>query len=199
MTTVHIVDDDESIRRSLRRLLSSGGYEPRCYASSEEFMSGEAYSDPGCLILDLNLPGADGLDLQSQLHGKEIRVPVIFMSGVGDVRSSVRAMKAGAVDFLTKPVAAKDLFAAVETALERDRNAREEQDAERRYGELVGSLTPREREVMEGVVAGLLNKQIAAQLEISEKTTKIHRGRVMKKMNVTSLAELVKLFTTHRP
>lgn len=189
---VRLVDDDASVLRALSRILAAAGHDCRRYPSAEEFLAGDEAERPGCAILDLRLPGTSGLDLQARLAGT---LPVIFLTGAGDIATGVRAMKGGAVDFLTKPVEAAALLAAVEEALARDRRARAERASTAGTDRLLGRLTPREAEVMRHVVAGMLNKQIAAELGVAEKTVKVHRGRVMHKLGVRSLAELVRFVT----
>jgi FixJ family two-component response regulator len=191
--TVYLVDDDERVLVALKRLLTSEGYFVACYSSGEEFLRNHDYNVPGCAIIDLSLPGIDGFGLQDTLSSELTGRPVIFLTGRGDIPQSVKAMKAGAIDFLAKPVDASILLAAVEQALRRDSQTR--QDRERRAGveQRLSSLTPREREVLARVVAGRLNKQIAAELGIVEKTIKVHRGRMMGKMGVRTVADLVRL------
>ncbi len=190
---VFVVDDDASVRKSLVRLLNSVGYPAKPYASAREFLDDWLHNPaPGCLVLDVQLPGLNGLELQEKLRGSVLPLPIIFITGHGDVPMSVRAMKAGAVDFLAKPFQDDDLFRAVEEAIAQyDR-----QHAEHAEREAVASrfatLTPREREVMALVVRGLPNKQIATELGTSEKTVKVHRGRVMEKMQLQSVADLVR-------
>jgi FixJ family two-component response regulator len=192
-STVYIVDDDEALRLALDSLLRSVGHVTRCFASTREFLEAKRPDTDGCLLLDIRLPGASGLDFQSQLAALGIRLPVILMTGHGDIPMTVRGMKAGAVDFLTKPFRDQDLIDAVAVALKRDRlrrlRDRELASVERRYA----SLTPRERQVMALVTAGLLNKQVAGELGLSEITVKIHRGAAMKKMGARTLPDLVRM------
>ena len=185
---IYVVDDDEAVLRSLARVLTAAGYGSEAHASAEAFLARHDPEAPGCVILDLGLPGMDGFEVQQKLAAGGSERSVIFLTGLGDIPASVRAMKAGAVDFLTKPVEAGALLAAVEQAIARDAAARAalaEGDAVRRN---LARLTPREREVLEGVLAGRLNKQIAWELGTAEKTVKVHRGRMMKKMGFRSLA-----------
>lgn len=190
---VFIVDDDASVRRSLARLVNSAGYQAQAFANAEEFITHELYDGIGCIVLDVQLPGLSGMELQQSLHAANESLPVIFVSGHGDIPTSVQAMKLGAVDFLTKPVEDTALLAAIESALARcQRILREKWEVgavQRRFD----TLTPREREVMALVVRGWLNKRIAHKLGTVEKTIKVHRSRVMEKMEVDSLAELVRL------
>ena len=193
LATVFVVDDDENVLRALRRLLTVAGYHVSCHSSAEDFLAGHDEARPGCAIVDLGLPGLDGLDLQAALSSDASVRPVIFLTGCGDIPSSVRAMKAGAVDFLVKPADAEALLASVAQALEKDRQARQRNHDRKAVEERLSYLTPREREVMAQVVAGRLNKQIAAALGTVEKTVKVHRGRMMGKMQVRTLADLVRL------
>ena len=191
--TVFIVDDDLSIRRSLSHLFGATGLNVAVFASAQEFLERYNPSAPGCLILDLAMPGLTGLQLQEMLAARGSRLPIIFLTGYGDLPSGLKALKSGAADFLTKPVAATDLIAAVRRAIEKDRIARQV-DAElveirRRFA----ALTPREHEVLCHVISGKLNKQIAAHLGTVEKTVKVHRARVMDKTKAGSLAELIRL------
>jgi FixJ family two-component response regulator len=191
---VHVVDDDASFRTAIGRALSAAGHTPRLYASAPEYLAAASFTEgPACVLLDLRMPGPDGLDLQTALVGREDAHPVIFLSGHGDIPSTVRAMRNGALDFLTKPVTTVVLLEAIARALDRDgeREARRARRAEVR--QRYGRLTPRERQVMAGVVAGRLNKQICYALHAAERTVKTHRSRVMEKMQVRSVAELVRL------
>jgi FixJ family two-component response regulator len=191
---VYIVDDDPEVRRALARLLRSAGYGTRSFGSAGEFLvSGEARFSAGCIILDLAMPGLNGLELQEYLSVSGCHRPIIFLTGNGDISKSVRAMKAGAVNFLTKPVDDRELLEAVEEAIEVDASARELWSSRDSASERLGTLTPRERQVFEKVVVGRLNKQIAAELGIVEKTIKVHRARMMRKMNAASIVELLHL------
>jgi FixJ family two-component response regulator len=193
-TIVYLVDDDPEVRRALSRLLRAAGYTTRSYGSASEFLvSGEARMSAGCIILDLAMPGLNGLELQQCLAAYECHRPIIFLTGNGDISKSVRAMKAGAVNFLTKPVDDHELLAAVEEALRVDAADRAAHSTRHSVSERLNTLTPREREVFEHVLAGKLNKQIAADLGIVEKTIKVHRARVMRKMHAGSIVELVHL------
>jgi FixJ family two-component response regulator len=190
---VFVIDDDPGVLRALTRLLSASGFQARAFPSAAAFLEAHDPATPGCLVLDLALPGLDGLELQQALTVSDCARPIVFITGRGDIPTSVRAMKAGAVDFLTKPVNDEDLVAAVRNAVEMDRLARAAQ-AELASLELrLRTLTPREREVLSHVVAGRLNKQIAADLGTVEKTIKVHRARIMEKMAVRSLADLVRI------
>jgi two-component system, LuxR family, response regulator FixJ len=191
--TVHIVDDDQSIQRSLRRLLESVGLTVDCFSSAHDFIERYDPDVPGCLLLDVRMPGLSGLELQDHLRSQECMLPIIFVTGYGDVPMTARAMKAGAVDFLQKPFNDQELLEAIERALARNAQMRQEQSERRRVQARVQLLTPREREVLERVVAGKTNKEIAAEFGITEKTIKVHRARVMEKMQADSLAQLVVL------
>jgi len=190
---VYVIDDDPSVRDAIKSLIRSVGMNIETFASAQEFMSCKRPEAPGCLVLDVRMPGLSGLDLQRELTDARINIPIIFITGHGDIPMSVRAMKAGAVEFLTKPFRDQDLLDAIAQAIDRDRDQRKQQadvaDLRNRFEQ----LTPREREVMDLVVAGLLNKQIAIRLGISEITVKLHRHQVMEKMKADSLAELVRM------
>jgi FixJ family two-component response regulator len=190
-TLVHVVDDDASIRTAISRLLNAAGYEVRCYASAGEFVIARAQNAGGCVVLDMCMPGPSGLELQESLRRDECAPPVIFLTGYGDVHSSVRAMKAGAVDFLTKPLDREALLGAVRDALERDASTRLQRERLHALRHRYASLTPRERDVAVRVVRGRLNKQIAADLGMAERTVKAHRAKIMEKMQASSVAELV--------
>ena len=191
--TVFVVDDDAAIRKAVSRLLRSAGITVAVFESPTEFLAQYDANTPGCLVLDLAMPGFNGLQLQTALREKGSILPIIFLSGHGDVSKSVQAMKQGAFDFLTKPVNAKNLLPAIRAAIERDAVARRQQANLAEICARLDTLTPREREVLEHIVAGKLNKQIAGDLGISEATVKMHRARVMTKMKVQSVAELVRL------
>jgi FixJ family two-component response regulator len=188
---VFVVDDDPSVCLSLKRLLRAVGLETRTFASAQEFLRCERPDAPGCLVLDVRLPGRSGLDLQEELATEKIDLPVVFLTGHGDIPMSVRAMKAGAVEFLTKPFREQDLLEAIQRGIEQNRIMRPQSAEMRVLQQLYALLTPREREVLPRVTSGLLNKQIAAQLGTSEKTIKVHRGQIMQKMKANSLAHLI--------
>jgi FixJ family two-component response regulator len=190
---IFVVDDDPSVRRALKRLISSAGFQVETFASAQDFLQSSRHDGPACLVLDVRLPGVSGLDLQEQLTAAGLNMPIVFITGHGDIPMSVRAMKAGAVDFLPKPFNDQDLLDAIHLALEKDKKTRREQAEVAEIQRRVDTLTPREREVFALVVTGLLNKQVAARLGTSEKTIKVHRARVMEKMHSESLAELVRL------
>jgi FixJ family two-component response regulator len=190
---VFVVDDDPSIREAIKSLISLVGIRVETFGTAQEFLRTERPDLPGCVVLDVDLPGLSGLDLQRELAGHGIKLPIIFITGYGDIPMSVRAMKAGAMEFLTKPFRDQDLLDAIQQALERDRAARQHSREIAELRERFDALTSREREVMSLVVAGWLNKQIGFELKISEITVKIHRGRVMEKMSAQSLAELVRM------
>ena len=190
---VFVVDDDASVRRSLELLIDSAGWHAETFAFAQEFLSYPRVPAPSCLVLDINLPDLDGLELQKRAAAERIDMPIIFISGYGDVPMTVRAMKAGAMEFLTKPLRSEALLSAIRHALERSSALLAEEAAMRSLRECHASLTCREREVMALVVAGLLNKQIGAELDISEITVKAHRGSMMRKMRANSLAHLVNM------
>jgi FixJ family two-component response regulator len=193
VSTVFIVDDAREVRAALSRVLTAAGYQARSFESAERFLEEQDVEAPGCLLLDICMPGLSGLELQRALIGSECARPIVFLTGAGDVETSVHAMKAGAVDFLTKPIDDLRLFAAVEQALRRDAEQRLRAAIRGRIHQRLETLTPRERQVMGQVVRGRLNKQIAADLGTGEKTVKVHRARVMSKMEARSVAELVQL------
>src|ERR1043166_1614333 len=190
---VFIVDDDASLRESIKDLIRSVGLRVEAFGSAQEFLRAKRSDVPSCLVLDVRLKGLSGLDLQKRMLDDEIGVPIIFMTGHGDIPMTVQAMKAGAVEFLTKPFRDQDLLDAIQQALDRDRNARKHRASIEELQSRYQSLTPREREVMALVVAGLLNKQIAADLGTSEASVKVHRQHVMEKIGAGSLAELVRM------
>ncbi len=190
---VFVVDDDAPMRQSLKNLLRSVGLQVEVFASAQEFLRSKRPELPSCLVLDVRLPGLSGLDLQRRTGDAGIDIPIVFITGHGDIPMSVHAMKAGAVEFLTKPFRDQDLLDAIQLALERDRKARDRRAALEELRSRFASLTSREQEVMKRVVAGLLNKQIGAELGTSEATVKIHRHQVMEKMEAGSLPELVRM------
>jgi FixJ family two-component response regulator len=188
---IHVVDDDDSVRRALSRLLNAAGYDVRAYPSAGDFALASRESTRGCILLDVQMPGPSGLELQEVLSKEEEPLPIIFLTGHGDIPKSVRAMKAGAVDFLTKPVEAELLLSVIRSALARDRQTQTSHEEVRDLRGRFETLTSREREVFHLVVAGKLNKQTAAELSVAERTVKAHRAQVMAKMGATSLADLV--------
>jgi len=197
-SVVFVVDDDVSVRESLEGMIRHAGWQPETYSSAQEFLNRTKVSVPSCLVLDVSLPGLSGLDLQKRIVDERSAMPIIFITGYGDVPMTVRAMKAGAMEFLTKPFSDEVLLSAIEQALERSRVALIRDVEIRALQKAYLSLTPREQQVMSLVVSGMLNKQIGAELGISEVTVKAHRGRVMEKMTAASLADLVKMATRLR-
>jgi RNA polymerase sigma factor (sigma-70 family) len=190
---VFVVDDDPSVRSSLKFLLSTVGLRVESFVSADTFLQKKPPDAPSCLVLDVRLPGLSGLDFQHELAARNIRIPIVFVTGHGDIPMSVRAMKAGAVEFLTKPFRDQDLLDAIRIALERDRARREQEKEATELQQRFGSLTPREREVISMVVSGMLNKQIGGQLGTAENTVKVQRSRAMEKLNAQSLADLVRM------
>ena len=199
---VFVVDDDPSMRRALTNLFRSVGLRVEVFGSAPELLQSKLPDIPSCVVLDIRLPGVSGLDFQSELSRADVHIPIIFMTGHGDIPMTVRAMKAGAVDFLTKPFRDQDMLDAAAVAIERDRKRRIDEKAVAGVRMLFDTLTRRERELMAMVSSGLMNKQIAAEIGLAEITVKIHRGHVMKKMHARSLADLVRmaeLLGIHRP
>ena len=191
---IAIVDDDPSVRRGLQRLIRSVGWKAESFASAQEFLARpRTEASPSCLVLDLQLPDLSGLDLQKRMAEAGLETPIVFLTGHGNIPASVKAMKAGAIEFLTKPVDERDLLKAIQEAIERDRRTRKQHADLRELRDRYESLTAREREVMQQVVSGLLNKQIAGELGITEDTVKFHRGHIMGKMRAGSLADLVRM------
>jgi FixJ family two-component response regulator len=192
-TMVFVIDDDEALRESLKSLFESIGLPVATFASTAQFLASKLPDVPSCLVLDVRLPGVSGLDFQAQMARAGIAIPIIFITGHGDIPMSVRAMKAGAIEFLTKPLREQDLLDAVQAGLARDRTRREASHAVVKLKAQYDTLTPREQEVIAYVTAGLMNKQIAAEIDVSEITVKVHRGNAMRKMGAKSLAELVRM------
>jgi FixJ family two-component response regulator len=190
---IAIVDDDASVREGLHSLIRSAGWRVETFVSAQEFLGRLGAEAPSCLILDLQLPGLSGLDLQERMAKVGLEIPIVFLTGHGNIPASVQAMKAGAVEFLTKPLDEQKLLQAIQEAIERDRRTRQQNAEIRELRERYRSLTAREQQVMQEVVSGLLNKQIAAELKITEFTVKIHRGHVMRKMRAASLPDLVRM------
>jgi len=190
---VFIIDDDASLCEALARLFRSVGLQAKVYGSAPEFLQSKLPDGPSCLVLDVRLPGLSGLDFQSELAKANIQIPIVFMTGHGDIPMTVRAMKAGAVEFLPKPFRDQDMLDAVQAGLERDRARRRNASDSSRLRTNFDSLTPREQEIMGFVTAGLMNKQIAGEIGVSEITVKVHRGNVMRKMGAKSLADLVRM------
>jgi FixJ family two-component response regulator len=190
---VFVVDDDDSMRTALARLFYSIQLRVEVFASAQEFLRGERPDAPSCLVLDVRLPGVSGLDFQAELAKADIRIPIVFITGHGDIPMSVRAMKAGAVDFLAKPFRDQDLLDAVAAAIQRDQERREREQAIADLRTRFQLLTPREREIMTLVASGLMSKQIAAKIQLSEITVKVHRSHLMKKMGARTVAELVRM------
>ncbi len=189
--TAYVVDDDESIRTLWRWLMESNGIAVKTFATAAAFIESYRSGDAGCLVLDLKLPGMSGLELQEYLHGRDIEIPIVFVTGHGDVPAAVSALKGGAVDFIQKPFSYKDVLSVIEKAFERDAKIRERRTRQSRIAGRLATLTEREREVLQRVIEGRPNKIIASELDISMKTVEFHRAKVMEKMGVTSVAELV--------
>jgi FixJ family two-component response regulator len=191
--TVFLVDDDDALRKATSRLLAANGFRVRPFASAEAFLDEYRPGESGCLLLDLHMPGKSGLDLQQTLLDRGVALPIVFLTGHGDVPASVRAMKGGAIDFLQKPVEEGRLIETLESALEADQRLRAERSDLDGLRKRLESLTPREREVLQEIVTGKLNKQVALSLDIAERTVKLHRARVLEKMGAPSLADLVRM------
>lgn len=199
LPTVFIVDDDRGLRQAIQDLVESVGLRAESFASGEDFLRAKRMNRPSCLVLDVRLPQMSGLDFQQRLTETGIQIPIIFITAHGDIPMSVRALKSGALEFLTKPFRDQDLLDAIHQALERDRVAREQQSEIHNLQERVRTLTAREREVMNLVVSGMLNKQIASEIGTSEATVKIHRGNVMRKMKAGSVVDLVRMADKLKP
>ena len=193
---IAVVDDDPSVRKGLERLIRSLGWQAETFASAQEFLDRPPAEMPSCLVLDLQLPGLSGLDLQKRMAEAGLDTPIVFLTGHGDIPATVKAMKGGAVEFLTKPVDEQDLLRAIQEAIELDRRTREKHADNQELRSRYDSLTARELEVMGQVISGLLNKQIAGELKITEDTVKFHRGHIMRKMQADSLADLVRMAET---
>jgi FixJ family two-component response regulator len=191
--TVFVIDDDASMRRALSYLLEAAGYKVETYSSAETFLTRENYDGVGCIILDVRMPGLSGMELQEKLIRSAYSMPIIFLTGHGEVAMGVQAMKKGAVDFLTKPCDDEQLLAAIRTAIEKDLQARTRFEEAKEIRSRIELLTPREKEILPFIITGMLNKQIAATLGIAEITVKIHRGRIMEKLSTESVADLVRL------
>jgi FixJ family two-component response regulator len=191
--SVFVIDDDASVRESLASLIRSIGLNVRTFTSAQEFLRAERLDQPSCLVLDVRLPETSGLDFQRELAAADIRIPIIFITGYPDVPAAVRAIKAGAVEFLTKPVREQELLDGIQLALKRDRDRRREEAEIAILRECLQSLTPREQQILPLLVSGLLNKQIAAEIGTSEAAVKVHRGHLMRKMGAKSIAELVRM------
>jgi FixJ family two-component response regulator len=190
---VFVVDDDASVREALDGLFRSIGLQAKTFGSAAEFLQHKLPDAPSCLVLDVRLPGLSGLDFQAELAAAGLHIPIIFMTGHGDIPMTVKAMKAGAIEFLPKPFRDQDMLDAVQQALERDRERRQHNSSLAKLKSSFGTLTPREQEVMSLVTAGLMNKQVAGEIGVSEITAKVHRGNIMRKMGAKSLAELVRM------
>lgn len=191
---VFIADDDPSVRKGLERLIKSAGFKVETFASAEEFLQRKPYrGGPSCLVLDVRMPGLSGIDLQKELIQKGISLPIIFITGHGSIPMSVKAMKDGAVDFLPKPFDEKDLLFAIDRAIDKDVQMRKNEAEKIKIRHRLNTLTPREYDVLRWVITGMLNKQIASKLKVTEKTIKVHRGRLMQKMQVVSVADLIRL------
>jgi two-component system, LuxR family, response regulator FixJ len=190
---VFIVDDTSSVRKGLERLIKSAGFNVETFASGEEFLRRKRHRGPSCLVLDVRLPGLSGIDLQKRLVQENVSVPIIFITGHGNIPMSVKAMKNGAVDFLPKPFDGKELLSAIDRAIDKAVRIKQDMDERTKIQSMVDTLTPREYDILRWVITGMLNKQIASKLKITERTVKSHRGRVMQKMQVVSVAELVRI------